>query len=192
MTSIALLHPLLLIHSTGRFTAQLTTEPTSRQSTLSIVESNSFRNIVHVSLAMVPANDAMLKQFLADSLRDYKRQVSSLESDLVAARSRLSSSLEESGSTAARLARDLERERAAHEQEIRELRVSHAEQMERERDDRGRERENQRRERERDRAETEGRYESQVIGRKPTQLARRLILPVFIQRYGQCRQKWLP
>ncbi|KAI9023307.1 hypothetical protein DFJ74DRAFT_767928 [Hyaloraphidium curvatum] len=145
-----------------KFTAQLATDHSSRQSTLSIVESNSFRNIVHVALQMTPATDAMLKQFLADSIRDYKRQLASMQSELASSRARLSTSIEESGSVASRLTRDLDRERAEHAEQVAALRAAHADQIERERDERAREREAARRERERDREEAEARVEGQA------------------------------
>ena len=46
--------------------------------TLSVIETNSFRNIIHISLSFVPGNDTQLKSYLAGLVKEFKDKSSSL------------------------------------------------------------------------------------------------------------------
>lgn len=60
------------ILSLRRFIAQLTSDPSAKYATFSVVETNTFRNITHISLQFIPGADTAIKQYLAQLVKDYK------------------------------------------------------------------------------------------------------------------------
>jgi hypothetical protein len=55
-----------------RFVCRLSSQPHLNKAMLSVVETNSFRNIVHISLSFIPGNDAAVKVYLAGLVKEFK------------------------------------------------------------------------------------------------------------------------
>ncbi|KAJ3159150.1 Spindle assembly abnormal protein 6 [Geranomyces michiganensis] len=117
-----------------KFIAQLTTEGAVEHAVLQVVETNRFRNITHISLKFTPGNDAAVKQYLAQLVKDYKTENNTLRDQLNTTGSTLASRLKDSEQLAAQLNAELERTRLANAEQISRLRLSHAEESARDRE----------------------------------------------------------
>ncbi|KAJ3171156.1 Spindle assembly abnormal protein 6 [Geranomyces variabilis] len=117
-----------------KFIAQLTTEGTVDHAVLQVVETNRFRNITHISLKFTPGNDAAVKQYLAQLVKDFKVENNTLRDQLNSTGSNLASRLKESEQTAANLSAELERTRLANAEHVSRLQLQHAEDSARERE----------------------------------------------------------
>lgn len=76
--------------------------------TLSIVETNPFRHLNHLSLKFVPASDAYLKKYLAECLLKFKDDNGRLSETLTATRTDLTAQLAQCEQTLARRSQELE------------------------------------------------------------------------------------
>lgn len=102
-----------------RFVAQLITD--GRGSVLNLTEINSFRQIIHLSLNVVVATDAVLKKYLADMLVHMKIKVKELQSKLMAESSTNKNEVTEKSSTIKHLRNQIEEIRINHSHEIKSI-----------------------------------------------------------------------
>ncbi|KAI9102802.1 hypothetical protein DFS34DRAFT_410176 [Phlyctochytrium arcticum] len=120
--------------SNPKFIAQLTACTNASYANFEIIETNAFRNIVHISLKFIPGTDSMIKQYLAQLVNDFKQEIQSLRHQNESLEENLSS---ESGKRA-----DLTREldalrvdsRGTLDQALESLKTQHARELARERD----------------------------------------------------------
>jgi spindle assembly abnormal protein 6 len=94
--------------------------------TLNLVETNSFKHLVHLTLRLVPSNDEELKSYLASCLRTLREQVADLST-------RLQHSTQSSAAEITRLRqsssdseRTLERMQSEHAAQLAQLRADHS------------------------------------------------------------------
>ncbi|KAJ1518001.1 Spindle assembly abnormal protein 6 [Coelomomyces lativittatus] len=120
--------------SKSKFIAQLLVEQNNRPAILNIIETNTFKQIIHLALNMVPGDDATIKKYLAGlvsllkdelhntkesmskSSTNYKEQISTLESGMIGLR------------------KEIENIRSAHSEELRNLSMKHSETLSKERE----------------------------------------------------------
>ncbi|KAG5462758.1 MAG: hypothetical protein BJ554DRAFT_3651 [Olpidium bornovanus] len=133
-----------------KFVAQLTSETSARCAVLNVIETNTFKHIAHLSLDFIPGDDARVKQYLANLVKDYKAEVSSLQQELESSVAALTGRLQEQESHAASLATELERLRTSSTEGSSRLQIQHAEEMARLRENAARELENYRRDAEKE------------------------------------------
>jgi spindle assembly abnormal protein 6 len=69
--------------STAPFFAQLTVNPQDSTAVLAFIERTSFRQVTQISLKLKSVESDVLKKKLADLLRNYREQISSLQSQLL-------------------------------------------------------------------------------------------------------------
>ena len=55
-----------------RFLAHLVSDPSCRYAGFNIIETNSFKHINHLSLQFLPGNDASVKEYLANLVKEFK------------------------------------------------------------------------------------------------------------------------
>ncbi|EDQ85522.1 uncharacterized protein MONBRDRAFT_29189 [Monosiga brevicollis MX1] len=65
----------------SRYMCQLGLDATSGQATLNLVETNQFKNLVHLSLRLVQADDASVRQYLAQCLQVAQRAHAQLQTE---------------------------------------------------------------------------------------------------------------
>ncbi|KAJ3022077.1 Spindle assembly abnormal protein 6 [Thoreauomyces humboldtii] len=133
-----------------KFIAQLNTDSITNQAVFQIVETNTFRNITHISLQLIPGDDISVKQYLAQLVKDLKIETATLRDQLNATGTSLAGRLKDAESMAANLGSELERTRLANAEQVSRLKLQHAEDSARERESFMRQREDDRLAAERD------------------------------------------
>ncbi|KAI8910409.1 hypothetical protein EDD86DRAFT_205347, partial [Gorgonomyces haynaldii] len=112
-----------------KFVCQLLSEPQSKFATLSIVETNSFKHINHLSLYFTPGNDATVKEYLAHVVKELKLENQSLADQLAKTGSRLTSKISDDESIIQRLTQELDQMKLGHSESMSSLKLEHAKQM---------------------------------------------------------------
>ena len=92
-------------------------------SILSIIETNSFRNITHLSLNFIVGNDAEVKQYLAGLVKEFKTDNANLKAQLSDTSTSLREKLNESQGTISKLQGDLEHIRLKNAEDTSKLEV---------------------------------------------------------------------
>ncbi|KAJ3282753.1 hypothetical protein HK104_010735, partial [Borealophlyctis nickersoniae] len=146
----------------AKFIARLTSDPSSRLAIFSIIETNSFKHITHLSLQFVPGNDAAVKQYLANLVKEYKAENASLYTQLNTTTTTLSTKLRESETLSSKLGTELDQIKLVHSEQMSRLQLRHAEEISQEKERFGREREEQRLNHEKEKRDIELNYEEQV------------------------------
>lgn len=95
----------------------------------SVIETNTFKHINHLSLRFTPGNDFTIKNYLAVVVSDLKQQRSTLEQELAGNRARL----EHSTAAFEQIKADLENTKAEFQEQICKLNLDHANQLAEER-----------------------------------------------------------
>ncbi|KAF6017422.1 SASS6 [Bugula neritina] len=95
-------------------------------STLNIVETNPFKHLIHLSLKVLPGNDAAIKSFLSECLRDYKSQNEVLTNKLQSTETSLSASLKASEEALESRTAELTSMKVQWEGKLSELQAKHA------------------------------------------------------------------
>ncbi|KAJ3190430.1 Spindle assembly abnormal protein 6 [Gaertneriomyces sp. JEL0708] len=146
----------------AKFVAQLTTHNSENFTSFEIVETNTFRNITHISLRFVPGNDTAVKQYLAQLVKDHKKEIIALRSQLNSTGSSLSARVDDAEATIVKLNTELEKARRASVDDMNRLKVHHAEELARERETLMRKREEERLSAEREKRDIEVTYEEKL------------------------------
>ena len=60
------------LNSIDRFLSQLDVETGENSPIFSIIETNTFKHITHLSMRFVPGNDNTIKKYLANVVKEYK------------------------------------------------------------------------------------------------------------------------
>lgn len=79
-----------------------------KPASFSIIETNSFRNIIHISLSFLPGNDSQLKAYLAGLVKDFKEKSSELTEKLKSTTKCLDSKEKDSKNTIENLTLELD------------------------------------------------------------------------------------
>ncbi|ORZ40236.1 hypothetical protein BCR44DRAFT_124383, partial [Catenaria anguillulae PL171] len=130
----------------GKYSAQLVIDNAARPASLQIVETTTFRRIVHLSLDLVPGNDAAVKKYLAGLVSQLKEQLataksnesqstSSLRSQLADALASLDAARDQISSLHAAHADEISRQAQRHLDELSNERSKHMQERDRERRD---------------------------------------------------------
>eukprot|EP00730_Choanoeca_flexa_P000398 TRINITY_DN10183_c0_g1_i1.p1 TRINITY_DN10183_c0_g1~~TRINITY_DN10183_c0_g1_i1.p1 ORF type:complete len:642 (+),score=201.87 TRINITY_DN10183_c0_g1_i1:88-2013(+) len=69
------------VQSNGSYMCQLERTASNAPATLSILESNAFKNLAHLSLSLVAADDATVRQYLASCLRKLQDKTQQIETE---------------------------------------------------------------------------------------------------------------
>ncbi|KAH9267164.1 hypothetical protein BASA83_010078 [Batrachochytrium salamandrivorans] len=117
-----------------KFLAHLSADINSRYATFSIVETNSFKHINHLSLQFVPGTDAAVKQYLASLVNGYKIENAMLKDRLADTDSSLTTKIHDSQSTVTRLTSELDQLKLAYASQGNQLRLEHVSELSKERE----------------------------------------------------------
>jgi spindle assembly abnormal protein 6 len=153
--------------SSPKFLAQLinfssmTTGPSAR-SLFTVVETNSFKHITHLSLQFLPGTDVTVKKYLASLVQSYKEQSARLQSQLSSTDSQLRAELKSMSDECGRLKESLGCLRFDSSESENRLRLQHADELGRERERLAREKEAAVRELENVKNGMMARYEQQL------------------------------
>ncbi|TPX72922.1 hypothetical protein SpCBS45565_g00021 [Spizellomyces sp. 'palustris'] len=145
-----------------KFIAQLTSDGSAKYAVFNVVETNTFRNITHISLHFIPGNDASVKQYLAQLVKEYKSDNASLKNQLDSTGSSLTIRLKESEGLNAKLTCELENIKLSNAEQMNRLQLQHAEALAREKEISSRQREEERIAAEKDKRSIEIQYEEQL------------------------------
>ncbi|TPX46521.1 hypothetical protein SeLEV6574_g03192 [Synchytrium endobioticum] len=145
-----------------KFLAQLITDSSSRHAIFNVVETNTFKAITHLSLHFIPGNDAAVKTYLANLVREYKGETASLRSQLSNTTNTLTSRLREQESMLTSLNAELDKLKISSTHSSSQLQILHAEELAKEKERALREREAERRHLEKERRDCEVKYEEQL------------------------------
>ena len=113
-----------------KFIAQLRQDSTKNSAIFSVVETNSFKSIDHLSLKVVAGNDSTTKQYLGQVVKELKAEKSRLENQVEL----LSSRLQESENYSSKVASELNCIKAVHADEINAIKLSQAGELLKERE----------------------------------------------------------
>ena len=118
----------VLTRCMDRYMAQLSTDRseggTSIEARLNIVETNSFKQIVHVSLPLVPAPDEVIKRHLATLNRQYKHESDTLRIQLSEVERQFSHRLTDTLGEKDRLKMELDRVKLNYTDQLSQLRLT--------------------------------------------------------------------
>ena len=101
---------------------------------LNIIETNSFRNITHLSLQVTAGDDASIKKYLAGLVKLYKEEGRGLKAALEETKSSLSEQLHLALTSKDQLKSDFESVKSYSSSSLQELKLFHAEEMNREKE----------------------------------------------------------
>ncbi|KAJ3179772.1 Spindle assembly abnormal protein 6 [Irineochytrium annulatum] len=159
-------------HATGsspldegpKFIAQLAINTSSPQqpAVFSIIETNSFKQMLHLSLKLMPGNDSAIKQHLAHLICNQKNECDHLKSQLKSTTETLSERLSEATKQTNILTLELDRLKIAYAEQSSRLELLHSQQISSEREAHLTERDALRARFERERKDAQARYEEQV------------------------------
>lgn len=133
---VELLEACITSHSeeNPKFVCKLISEPQAEKSVFSIVETNSFKHINHLSLSFIPGDDATIKQYLAFLVKEFKAEISVLNKRLSQTEENLGTKISEDESVISMLSRDLDKLKLSHQQERSDLQLNHAKALSNERE----------------------------------------------------------
>lgn len=151
--------------ATPKFLAQMTNysagTPAAR-SLFTVVETNTFKHITHLSLQFLPGTDQSVKKYLASLVQSYKEQTTQLQSRLSVTDCSLRAELKSMADENARLKDSLDCLRFEASESESRLRLQHAEELAGERERLARERESVLRDLENGKGAMMSRYELQL------------------------------
>ncbi|KAI9137633.1 hypothetical protein BKA69DRAFT_1169697 [Paraphysoderma sedebokerense] len=134
----------------------------STNATLSIVETNTFRQITHLSLNFVKANDEQVKNYLVEVVEGLKAANQTLRSDFSSLQSRYSSLSTSTTAQIHSLQSNLERLKFTQAEELTKIKIECTEDIHKEREKSLKEMENERREFEKAKRDLENHYEEKL------------------------------
>ncbi|KAI9223730.1 hypothetical protein BC828DRAFT_436706 [Blastocladiella britannica] len=143
-------------------TAQLLVDGGLRPSTLQIVETNTFKQIIHLSLLVVPGNDTAVKKYLASVVAQLKDQLATARAAESQSASSYRLQLDDAHQTIATLRSEMDAQRTKHTTELRQLTTAHSEELNAERVQVMQERDRERRAHAQQLRDTESRLEDQL------------------------------
>ncbi|KAI8804521.1 hypothetical protein BJ742DRAFT_823905 [Cladochytrium replicatum] len=144
-----------------KFLSQLTTDGAARAA-FSVIETNSFKHITHLSLQFIPGNDAAVKQYLATLVKSFKAENQSLKAELNSTGTTLSSRLVSAESMVSSMSAELEKLKLSHAEQLGRLRLQHADELARDKESFIREQESILRSIEREKQDLTIKYEDQL------------------------------
>jgi hypothetical protein len=154
-----------------------------------IVETNSFKHINHLSLQFLPGNDASLKKYLASLVLAFKEQNHQLQSKLSQVEGQLKKDVEQLSAENQHLKQTVESLRFDAADRENRLKLEHAETSSRERERWTREKENVLRDVESTKSALISRYEQQLSHTTGQVIYSRLHeLPHLLLSYPTCRR----
>jgi spindle assembly abnormal protein 6 len=145
----------------NRFLARLGSD-NKATALFSVIETNSFRNIVHIALSFIPGNDLAVKVYLAGLVKELKSQKSDLMFRLDNTGHSLVNKTKETDNTIKQLTQELEDMKVAHSQQKTLFELDFTKQFSEEKEKFSNEREMYRMEYERKLRELEMKYQEQV------------------------------
>eukprot|EP00842_Homolaphlyctis_polyrhiza_P001760 jgi/Hompol1/2585/HPOL_001429-RA len=145
-----------------KFLAHLATDSHSRYAAFSIIETNSFKHINHLSLQFVPGTDAAIKQYLATLVKQFKSENGMLKEQLAKTNTLLNANVSECQATISRLTSELEQSRSAHLSLETKLRLEHAAELSKQKEASALERESLRIQFEASRKDTDQQHEQKI------------------------------
>ncbi|KAI8619640.1 hypothetical protein BC830DRAFT_1103056 [Chytriomyces sp. MP71] len=116
-----------------KFVAQLNIF--QNNATLSVVETNPFRHIVHLALDFVQGNDAAVKTHLADMVVELKKGLANAQNHLKATEEQLNDQLRVSQASAASYKSELEKLKIAHAEQASRLELSYSQRVSHEKEE---------------------------------------------------------
>lgn len=108
-----------------KFICKLTKEASQDFGLFSIVETNSFKHINHLSLKFIPGNDASTKIYLAQVVNELKKEISSTEQSNV----KCSKALSEAEQQISKLTVEFEHFKSSAKEEQNMLKLKHAQDL---------------------------------------------------------------
>ncbi|KAJ3396858.1 Spindle assembly abnormal protein 6 [Lobulomyces angularis] len=102
-----------------KFLCQLVTDSLIKP-TFSIIETNTFKQIIHLNLIFVPGNDENIKVYLAGLVKEFKKEIKSLNESLRSVEKQFSNSEENSSKTIKNLKLELENLKYEKQSELHE------------------------------------------------------------------------
>ncbi|KAJ1538055.1 hypothetical protein HK405_014151, partial [Cladochytrium tenue] len=117
-----------------KFVAQMTLGSGPNPSMLSIVETNTFKHIIHLSLYFVAGSDATVKSYLASIVKELKVQNSTLQAQLQNTSETLADKVKESSASVTGLTAELERIKIANVEHSGQIQLSFNQRLNEEKD----------------------------------------------------------
>ncbi|KAJ3125039.1 Spindle assembly abnormal protein 6 [Nowakowskiella sp. JEL0407] len=145
-----------------KFIAQLVSDSQSHIAVFSIIETNTFKHITHLSLRFVPGNDSSVKQYLANLVKEFKLENHRLQNQLSNTSTSLSTRLKDAESTVSQLSFEIEKLKTKHAEQFSKLQLQHADELSREKERNIREIESEIRKSEREKHELEIKCEEKI------------------------------
>ncbi|KAJ3416009.1 Spindle assembly abnormal protein 6 [Chytridiales sp. JEL 0842] len=145
-----------------KFIAQFTMTGSSQPATLSIIETNTFKHIIHLSMTFAPGNDASVKQYLAAIVKEQKAENASLRFKLQNTNDTLSARLREAIASSSAVSSELEKLKIAHAEQASKLQLTHSQQLSEEKERLIKEKDMLRTQLEREKRDMERMYEDQI------------------------------
>ncbi|KAI8806620.1 hypothetical protein BJ742DRAFT_773854 [Cladochytrium replicatum] len=145
-----------------KFLSQLITDGAARAA-FSVIETNSFKHITHLSLQFIPGNDAAVKQIWRLSLNPSRfAENQTLKAELNSTGTTLSSRLASAESMVSNMSAELEKLKLSHAEQLSILQLQHADELAQDKESCIREQESKLRSIEREKRDLTIKYEDQL------------------------------
>lgn len=112
-----------------KFVCQLLADPSNEYATLSVVETNSFKHINHLSIKVIPGNDSTVKHYLAELVKECKAENKALAAKLLNTNTSLTTKTASDDDLIARLNLQLEDLKLKNQQSISHIQLTNAEKI---------------------------------------------------------------
>ncbi|KAJ3333697.1 Spindle assembly abnormal protein 6 [Blyttiomyces sp. JEL0837] len=145
-----------------KFLAQMSLGANSQSALFNIIETNTFKHIIHLSLHFIPGNDAAVKQYLAGMVKELKTDNSVLRNQLRSTHDSLSTRLRDTAATSAAVVSELDKLKISHAEQASRLQLQHSQQMAEEKERALREKEELRSSYEKEMKDMMRNYEDQI------------------------------
>ena len=134
----------------------------SRLAKFSVIETNTFKHIIHISLEFIAGNDAETKQYLAGLVKDFKSEIHQLTNKLQNTSTSLTSQLTGTESRAHALSSEIEKLKLSHMEALNAQTKLHADELVRMKEKHAEEKDSIREQHEKIRADYISKYDEQV------------------------------
>lgn len=94
-----------------------------------MIETNSFRNITHISLSFIAGNDTAVKVYLAGLVKEFKSENALLQSKLDSTGSALSNKIKDSDFLVESLTQEIENLKLSQAQQLGKLELNYTKQL---------------------------------------------------------------
>ena len=129
----------------------------------SVIETNSFRNIIHISLSFIPGNDAALKVYLANLVKEFKDKTLDLSSTLKSTSHNLDLKIKDSKHSIESLTQELDSLKISSAEQRNKLELEYTRMISDQKEKFSKEREEERVKKEIKLRDLEVKYQDQVI-----------------------------